>query len=490
MVKLIISVLAMFFFMSNAKAQLLGNIPTLADTTWTIEGNEISPIPIKADKSGHFEMDIKVLKQGFYNFGKVGLIYIEPDYTLTVTQQANKYHFEGSGKIENDVLQKMNGHLNQFLGNPGYALWHQYLLTEPNLFIPMLDDYIKKTNASADQSKNTFFKAFIKREAELDKRYCLAVYSRFYGLDSTKMTALRQILAVPIADRKENHTQKLMDAYQSQFSKKLSVAGKDSLNNIIYDDLDLNNEMLYCNSKYYKELIALKIDYLTYGKNYEKMRDSIKNEDKIKLIILESLINNAYIKEQFTYRYSISAIKKAKQPDDVNDVYQSFLSKSKDEVHKAEIRKTYQNLSATLSSALSPNFKYKNPAGQLVSLTNLKGKYVYIDIWATWCGPCIAEIPSLKKLEERYRSKKIKFVSISVDIIENKQKWLDFVKNNSLGGIQLMADKDFKSDFIKTFGITTIPRFILIGPDGKIIDNNAKRPSDVKLATQFDTLKM
>lgn len=74
--------------------------------------------------------------------------------------------------------------------------------------------------------------------------------------------------------------------------------------------------------------------------------------------------------------------------------------------------------------------------------------------------------------------------------MSDKTKWSSYVKENKPGGIQLMADKDFISEFIKKFNINSIPSFILIDPKGKILDGYAKRPSDPNLKTQFDQLLM
>ena len=141
----------------------------------------------------------------------------------------------------------------------------------------------------------------------------------------------------------------------------------------------------------------------------------------------------------------------------------------------------------------SPVFEnYENFKGGKTSLIDLRGKYVYIDIWATWCGPCKREIPSLKKLEEEFHGKNIEFVSISVDNIDGKRgsydSWKKMVADEQLGGIQLFADKDFKSDFIREYGINSIPRFILIDPQGKIVDANAKRPSNPALKDELKAL--
>ena len=141
-----------------------------------------------------------------------------------------------------------------------------------------------------------------------------------------------------------------------------------------------------------------------------------------------------------------------------------------------------------LNNAPAPSFDYVNYAGGKTKLEDLRGKYVYIDVWATWCGPCRGEIPHLKKVEEKYHGKNIAFVSISVDVQKDFEKWKTFVKDKELGGIQLFADKDWNSDFTKAFGINSIPRFILIDPTGKVVDADAARPSDPKLVEKLDEL--
>ncbi|CAM3776684.1 TlpA disulfide reductase family protein [Flavobacterium cucumis] len=136
----------------------------------------------------------------------------------------------------------------------------------------------------------------------------------------------------------------------------------------------------------------------------------------------------------------------------------------------------------------SPSFDYENHKGGKTKLEDLRGKYVYIDVWATWCGPCIAEIPHLKKVEAKYHGKNIEFVSISVDTDKDYEKWKKMVVSKELGGIQLFADKNWTSDFIKAYGINAIPRFILIGPDGKVIKADAARPSSASLTELLDSL--
>jgi len=132
----------------------------------------------------------------------------------------------------------------------------------------------------------------------------------------------------------------------------------------------------------------------------------------------------------------------------------------------------------------SPSFTCQDINGKTVSLADLKGKFVYIDVWATWCGPCRGELPHLKKLEEAYGEKDIHFVSISCD--KDKKAWETMVTKQELKGIQLIFGAD--DSFSKEYMINGIPRFILLDREGNIVNANATRPSDPATAKKFDEL--
>ncbi|WP_075344249.1 TlpA family protein disulfide reductase [Tenacibaculum agarivorans] len=135
----------------------------------------------------------------------------------------------------------------------------------------------------------------------------------------------------------------------------------------------------------------------------------------------------------------------------------------------------------------SPKFvDYEKPDRETVSLDDLKGKFVYIDVWATWCKPCTAQIPFLKKVEEEYKDKNIEFVGISIDSRNDYFEWNDMVEQQELAGLQLYANED--KAFTDAYKINEIPRFILIDPEGNIVDANAPRPSDPKLVELFTEL--
>jgi len=172
-------------------------------------------------------------------------------------------------------------------------------------------------------------------------------------------------------------------------------------------------------------------------------------------------------------------------------LYNELISNITDEKFKTDLTEKYNNIKALAKGNPSPKFNnYENHKGGTTSLYEFKGKYLYIDVWATWCGPCLREMPFLKEVEEKYRDKNIKFVSISIDDKEDYEKWKTFVAEEQMEGIQLYADKSWKSEFVQKYVITGIPRFIIIDTEGNIVSADAPRPSSKKLIDLLDELNL
>ena len=163
------------------------------------------------------------------------------------------------------------------------------------------------------------------------------------------------------------------------------------------------------------------------------------------------------------------------------------LNNIKEEKIRQVVQDIYDQSERLASGKPSPVFNnYENAKGGTTSLSDLKGKFVYVDVWATWCRPCIGEIPVLKELQNKFKGKNIEFVSISVD--ENREAWLKMIKEKELKGVQLLSDKSFDSQFVREYGITEIPVFILLDKEGKIINANAPRPSDPEIEKILENL--
>jgi len=119
------------------------------------------------------------------------------------------------------------------------------------------------------------------------------------------------------------------------------------------------------------------------------------------------------------------------------------------------------------------DFAGVNLKGDSIHLSDFKGKYVYVDVWATWCNPCLGEIPSLMQIEERMKKNNIVFISASVD--RDKMAWQKMLKERKLAGQQIyVGQSDLLSGFYKISGI---PRFMLFDKEGKILEVSADRPT-------------
>ncbi|MFS4455171.1 TlpA family protein disulfide reductase [Maribacter sp. 2304DJ31-5] len=179
----------------------------------------------------------------------------------------------------------------------------------------------------------------------------------------------------------------------------------------------------------------------------------------------------------------------------VKDIDTAYVTEQKSVINDYEkyFVKTYEDkqyMATVLARGkVSPKFTdYENYTSGTMSLDDLKGKYVYIDMWATWCVPCIREFPFLKELEKAYHDKNIEFVSISIDKQNAAGAWRKMIVDKELTGIQLLAKDE---TFVDAYRISGIPRFILIDPEGNIISADAPRPSlKEELKILFDSLEI
>jgi thiol-disulfide isomerase/thioredoxin len=131
----------------------------------------------------------------------------------------------------------------------------------------------------------------------------------------------------------------------------------------------------------------------------------------------------------------------------------------------------------------APDFHYVSVNGDSLSLADFKGKVVYLDVWATWCGPCLAEFPASKELKKEYEGEEnLVFMYVSIDEETDHQKWLDFLaKDPDFKGVHLFAHGAWRSKIAEDYMIKGIPRYMLIDHEGKVANSNAPRPSSGKM---------
>jgi peroxiredoxin len=120
----------------------------------------------------------------------------------------------------------------------------------------------------------------------------------------------------------------------------------------------------------------------------------------------------------------------------------------------------------------APDFEAQTLDGQPLKLSELKGKVVLLDFWATWCGPCVAELPAIKKIYDKYKDDGFTAVGISFD--RDAATARRFVAERQLSWPQVWAEKGDKGPLANLYGVGGIPATFLIGADGKVIDRDVQ----------------
>jgi len=270
------------------------------------------------------------------------------------------------------------------------------------------------------------------------------------------------------------------EEYYQYFTKDTSFKASKSLYNS-YKEFNFADNYAFENSSAYKNL--LESHYTRIAKDFS--RNSDKDMALAYLETVDHKFPNGAIKDELMFNYLRFGMKANNALEDVYNLYK--ISNQNDE-NLSKVTNSYKTLTNLTPGKTSPSFNYENFKGGKTSLEDLKGKVVYIDVWATWCGPCLREIPALKILETDYHDKNIAFVSLSIDEVKDYDKWRTMIIEKKLKGIQLMADNNWKSKFVTDYGIKGIPRFIIIDIDGRIVSSDAPRPSNSEIRVIFDEL--
>ena len=448
--------------------------------------------------NGKFELRFNGLIKGYYKINNI-LVFLAPGFDLEIDISKDTVIFSGKGSPENNLLRQID-HKEEVLSTKS-SLFFEKIKLKPTQFNKFLDEYIDWLNTQTKNGK--YDKEFVKLEKQKAKLINNSLQAKYVLLHGTDFNDTRLFDYIATLKPEDYNNPKIMAKYDSirkEVDKnKLPKEEISRIRNEIFKNLDVNDDLLLkIGSKGFERLVDEKL--MTYA--YQRFANHSSKSDPTDLtqktfipvdnfyrdIILDS-IRNKIVKEYFLCNVTQRIIKAT--PEYAKEAFEIFSKNNQNKVYDDEVNQVYNKYLATAAGRLSPKFSnYENPKGERVSLDDFKGKYVYIDVWATWCSPCKKEIPFLKKIEEKYHDKNIVFISISVDDIKSKKLWQNMVKAKQLGGVQLIADKSFESEFISAYNINSIPRFILLDPNGKIISANAKRPSDPKLIEVLNSLNL
>lgn len=142
-----------------------------------------------------------------------------------------------------------------------------------------------------------------------------------------------------------------------------------------------------------------------------------------------------------------------------------------------------ERVKAVELGAIAPDFTQNDPEGKPVSLASFRGKYVLIDFWASWCGPCRAENPAVVKAYNEYKDKNFTILGVSLDQENAHGKWIEAIKADNLTWTQVSDLAFWKNAVAQQYAVNSIPQNFLLDPTGKIIAKNLRgKGLEAKLA--------
>ena len=363
-------------------------------------------------------------------------------------------------------------------------------------------------------------------EAELNINAFSGEYDLINGSEENQLVGKWQKLSLPITDygyfrsifqndslKLENYIstyEKLQPAIKD--FKMVSKTSNEHFNNLLDQAIDVDNEyapiyLWSClssrrNNKFSSSQITIdeafysqfikpqkfndaKVLEIGEGMNYINLYQKLSfqfidvgkmklwREDKMKImmdVIANDTVKAYFLKEQME-------INEVNNLSEFRAIYQPFEKYTFPPTVKKKYQQVYEGFigDTVYVGKSSYNFSLPDTNGRMVSMKDFKGKVIFIDVWATWCGPCREQFPYLKEIEEEYKDNEtIVFMGISLDKLKDKQKWLKLIQKEKLVGTQLLDD--FGKSFGQKYGISAIPRFLLIDKQGKWIEIRCPKP--------------
>ncbi|RRO24342.1 TlpA family protein disulfide reductase [Flavobacteriaceae bacterium 14752] len=252
------------------------------------------------------------------------------------------------------------------------------------------------------------------------------------------------------------------------------------------DDLDIEN----------KNFLGI-LDYRFFLNEYITMTaqkrvsqlDSIQQDDPDTLLaeslkVIEDLENEDV--KNFALFNAMNMRLRERGISGFSDYYEYFKKNNKDPYYANQLELVYEKKQSLAPGQPAPDFKLEDIDGKMVSLSDFKGKYVYLDFWHTGCPYCIKETDAYVELYADYADKDIAFVSISADL--DKSKWKNYVLDNKNAGVSLITENFWDSEEFQNYQIISSPTYVLVDKEGNIIDSKAPFPSSPEIRETFDEL--
>ena len=291
------------------------------------------------------------------------------------------------------------------------------------------------------------------------------------------------VKTTPIEDSNFLHQQKMRFTYANAFSK---VRYESLLNYFKKEPINLTDAFYYgIDTLQFEDESMLKYyEYTNYVSETIRNMYRLTNPDYNNKFDKYSFIKKSLKNKKISERLIANSIFLGGNTGAKLDSLMNYIEKEiSSERIKQSFRKDYAEIVKLRKGNPAPMWIATNKAGKEYSIADFKGKWVYLDVWASWCKPCVSEIPHMKKMEEKLKDKNIEFVSISID--EKADDWYKALEKHNLHGNQFIMAKDKISSFKNNYMVKGVPAFYLIDPAGKMYTIYPPRTSKVE---KFDAL--
>lgn len=230
---------------------------------------------------------------------------------------------------------------------------------------------------------------------------------------------------------------------------------------------------------YDKQYDALIEQYQAYGKAKEKVKqaaveaqidsiDEVRKQKVYRTFLIET--PNTPISPYVLQEYAGWDI----DPKQVEPIYNALAAYEKVYPSMKEMKQTIEMAKLTQVGSMAMEFVQNDTLGKPVALSSFRGKYVLIDFWASWCGPCRAENPNVVKAFQQYQSKNFDIIGVSLDRPGQKDKWMKAIHDDKLTWTQVSDLKFWNNAVAAQYGIRAIPQNLLIDPNGFIVGKNLR----------------